>query len=227
MKNVYKPMLFSTPMVRGILENRKTQTRRTKGLEEINKNPDEWIFHEWFAMDQICISNKNTGQLFYPKEYYAVGDIIWVRETWLEYKSYTNNNVEVLNHYKSEHSPLIDPFLKNLGKKWTPAIHMPKRVARIFLKVVSIRVERLKEITIWDAEAEGVEVRFLDGDEEYRDYLAAGVTEEEPWGDSYYPGNPKLSFSSLWKKINGLDSWDLNPWVWVIKFEKIDKPKIF
>jgi len=110
---------------------------------------------------------------------------------------------------------------------WKPSIFMPKRACRIFLKIKSIRVERLNEITHWDSISEGIEVRLVDGDEEYKDYLAKGTDEYDSWGDTYYPNNPKPSFISLWKSINGLDSWDLNPYVFVYEFEKIAKPLDF
>jgi hypothetical protein len=86
---------------------------------------------------------------------------------------------------------------------WKPSIHMPKSACRIFLKIEDIRVERLQEITEADCLAEGVTI------------------------DEYPNDLPSLAFAGLWMKINGDPSWTANPWVWVIKFTRIDKPENF
>ena len=102
------------------------------------------------------------------------------------------------------------------GYKWTPAIHMPKVACRIFLEIISIRVERLEDISHDDSISEGIERMPI-----------------ELWWKNYLnhplPGvsNPRESFISLWKSINGNDSWESNPWVWVIEFKRIEKPENF
>ncbi|WP_289659473.1 hypothetical protein [Flavobacterium panacagri] len=165
---------------------------------------------------------------------YEVGDILWVRETWMEYKTYNKNQLELKNHYKTEHSPLIDPYLQHIKKKWTPSIHMPKRAARIFLKVKGIRVERLNQISDYDAIAEGIKKQKYSLDESvtiYENYLPG--KDFYSWSDYGWDygkethSAPVASFCSLWEDINGDGSWNKNPFVWVIEFEKIVKPLDF
>ena len=215
MKNIFKPTLFSTPMVQAILEGRKNQTRRTKGLEHINKNPDNWlIVSDWFASDGICISEKNTDQIFYPKEPCSVGEIIWVRETFLT-QPYCPHKIA----YKADYTPEMLSKLKKY-QKWKPSIFMPKHACRIFLKVKSVSIERLQEITAKDCIAEGVSDRL-----KFSDFPAMAALRGE-----YIP-NPftshQFGFMALWCKINGPKSWLSNPWVWRIEFERIEKPLDF
>lgn len=210
-------------MVQGIDENRKTQTRRTKGLEEINTNPDEW------KLDGIEISvsiprekndykvyhtfiNTKSGEkcsVFCP---YNLGDLFWVRETFVQQGLDSNHFT-----YKASH-PLKDLSFRPLGG-WKPSLFMPKKACRFFLKIKSIRAERLQDISEEDAIAEGVEKIADYGSTGYRLY-----TEPEA---SYTDIDAIYSFESLWQSINGKDSWNLNPFVWVYEFEKIAKPEDF
>ncbi|MEO8532833.1 MAG: hypothetical protein ABI441_03750 [Flavobacterium sp.] len=201
MENVYKPILFSTPMVLSILENRKNQTRRTKGLEKLNERDDILEIKlisdtdkSWFL---VRTKSSGTYRLDCP---YQIGDILWVRETFVEcnFKSFW---------YKATHELPGDCW------KWKPSIFMPKKAARIFLKVKSVKVERLQDINNSDAIAEGV---YEHPDGGFMNYLfiAGHVCAQH-------------SFESLWRKINGRDSWTKNPFVWVIEFERIDKPLDF
>lgn len=137
-------------------------------------------------------------QEFHPECFrkYDVGDMLWVRETHLFYND-ENANDAVL--YKAE--PDAEEFSFGLFEnkpKWRPSIHMPKEAARIWLEITDIRVERLQDISEGDVKAEGV--------------LPAKCC------DSYYHG-----FSILWQSIKGEESWRQDPFVWVIKFKKIDK----
>jgi len=139
-----KPILFSTEMVQAILEGRKTQTRRVvKGIDK----PDEWE-----AVNDCRIVNESDVPCYivrrkaieamgihYPK--YDVGDVLWVRETWMK--------SEYCYIYKN-----AEPYLA--GKPiWKPSIFMPKEAARIFLKVTNVRVERLRKISLYDVWDEG------------------------------------------------------------------------
>ena len=219
-------MLFSTEMVQAILAGRKTQTRRTKGLHLINSGPDYWEFNGggiyakadssmnvpityWFFVFKNTITEEKI-QIKCP--YGQLGDVFWVRESFFCTKYY-------------EHTPIF----KNKGKyvykasdnfigchKWKPSIHMPKKAARLFLRIKDIRVERLRDMFHSDARAEGVD--FIEGisGNFYYNYLTLD-----------YGCNELFSFMTLWQKINGEKSWEENPWVWVIKFEKIEKPENF
>ena len=98
---------------------------------------------------------------------------------------------------------------------------MPKKACRLFLKISNVRAERLKEISENDAIAEGISR----SGNLYFDYLR--YVKELPREPFYRELNPKMSFMTLWCKINGVDSWESNPWVWVIDFERIEKPENF
>lgn len=213
MKTIYKPILFSTPMVQAIISGTKTVTRRiVKDRMLQNATVDDDL--EFLL---LTVSQK-----------FSEGDILWVRETWFstrfDFKELLSSGITSHLRFKADGN--YDPIKDCVGRSWKPSIHMPRNACRIFLKVIDVRIERLNEITVWGAEDEGVEKRLVDGDEEYKNYLAEGITEDEPWGDSYF-NNPRLSFMSLWQSLNGPESWDLNPWVWVIEFERIEKPLDF
>jgi len=141
------------------------------------------------------------------------GDIFWVRETSAELtKGYA---------YKAD-----GVFLeKQKVFKWKPSIFMPKEACRIFLKVTNVRVERLKDISEEDAIAEGIQPITAHNDPNrilgWHDYMV-----NPKYGFNTF-FDPRESFFSLWESINGKESLDANPWVWVYDFEKTDKPKNF
>ena len=196
------PILFSTPMVQAILEGRKTQSRRVvKDKLLQNATPEDDL--EFLLLTIIYK--------------YKVGDVLWLRETFRQIEQEVGS--PRFEYKATENIKLID--------KWKPSLFMPKQACRIFLKIHSIRVERLKEITHWASIAEGIAVRLIDGHEEYKDYLAEGVSEDDSWGETYFPNNPKPSFLSLWESINGKESLEQNPFVWVYEFEQIEKPLDF
>ena len=221
------PILFSTPMVQAILEKRKDRTRRTKGLEKINISP---TFFRYDRIDSDMV-NKHWFEILSangrPKEKYVditcpygqVGDVLWVRE------SYIPNYFDDYSHgYKANWNSVAAELVPK--PKWKPSIHMPKAACRIFLKITEIKVERLNKISEEDAKKEGVEIRYVlekVGDEKpiemYKDY---SFNE-----DGYLVYYASFSFQTLWQSINGKDSWEANPWVWVISFERIEKPTDF
>lgn len=216
------PILYSTPMVQAINEDRKTQTRRTKNLEYINEKPDNWFFLKSLL--------RSDGVLFFLFEgfqgdsklvkcpYGQPGDVLWVRETF-HYVHDAETNKFLKYGYKADWSIGITSHPKNKGI-WRPSIHMPKEAARLFLQIQDIRVERLQDISENDAIAEGVAFvgKTPSGHNLYKDYRERFI---EPF---FAPEN---SFMSLWVSINGQRSWMSNPWVWVIEFEKIYKPENF
>lgn len=197
-----KPILYSTEMVQALLENRKSQTRRTKGLNYINTNPDNW---EIEYLDSIWARAKDF-EIKELKKPYDVGDILWVRESFTPV-GYKEKPMYYLYKANRDHKSM----------KWKPSIHMPKKAARLFLKVTNIRVERLQDITEADAIAEGI---YMNYPIVYRDYLQK---------DHSRTGfdNPIESFFSLWGFINGEASLKSNAWVWVIEFERVEKPENF
>ena len=195
----FRPILFSTPMVQSILEGRKTQTRRV-------------VKHQPSEKGGLAFNDGEHPQMKCP--YGEIGDVIWVRETMIY-----NKNSETF-------WPVADGYSKSVcektGKtfeyeKTIPAIYMPEQACRLFLKITDIRVERLQEITEEDAIAEGVDKYGIQDNFAYKDYVNSK--------SSY--GQAKNSFMSLWYLINGVESWMTNPWVWVISFERIEKPADF
>mgnify|MGYP002764893494 FL=1 len=220
-----KPILFNTEMVRAILEGRKSCTRRIVKPQQLigmlpdkckNGAPEEFLKEKKLMFKPYCdmtdIELINTAY----KAPYQIGDILYVRETWMDYTGLTMYKADCDN-YRLE-------SLNFAGFGWHPSIHMPKEAARIWLKVTDVRVERLQEITEEQASAEGT----------------------NPWDEACYEnngwhptlsdpdsgGNPNMidGFHKLWDstiKKNDLDhySWNANPWVWVIEFERCEKPK--
>jgi hypothetical protein len=175
-------------MVHAILEGRKTQTRRIVKDEMLQKSTKD----DDLEFLLLTVSQK-----------YKEDDILWVRETFTEWPK---------GNFQFFASTAMG---EELGK-WKPSIHMPKEACRIFLKLKSIRVERLRNIFHSDARSEGVDfVERING-KLYYDYLTLE-----------YGCNELFSFMTLWKKINGEESWALNPFVWVYEFEQIEKPLDF
>lgn len=197
-----KPILFSTPMVQAILNGTKVQTRRV-----VKPQPETsftWSRHK-----------ECESEVDYLCPYGEVGDVLWVRETFVKYPVVGKNGQDFEFEYKADGTPI--------KFRWKPAIHMLKQACRLFLKIKDIRVERLQDISEEDAISEGVlkdvklpvenfQTRLL-----YRDYK----------GDTSGCADARSSFMTLWKSINGEQSWNENPWVWVIEFERIEKPENF
>lgn len=194
-----RPILFSASMVRAILSGQKTQTRRIlKGSAEY-KGPYNQRYVEM---------HKNSDGWSKICPYGQPGDRLWVRETF-----HTVDGHSAFYRADYEYNPQGD---KDHGIVWKPSIHMPRWASRINLEITGVRVERLHEISEADAQAEGVERvvagvgwrRYCDPDSE-----EVGVP---PCGDARH------SFRSLWKFINGDESWNANPWVWVVEFKVLE-----
>lgn len=213
-----RPILFSAPMVRAILDGRKTQTRRT-----VKPQPDgrhcrvdfEHGFLKESSMLGGCWSVSRKQLCPYGKP----GDRLWVRETW-KYLDWTEDGCPYIA-YKADGTDTLRPVnderwiervedvwadlsssenysVDNCAsdRRWRPSIHMPRWASRITIEITGIRVERLHAIRAEDALAEGVE-----------------------WDGMYE--HPRDNFISLWESINGHGSWDANPWVWVVEFKRV------
>jgi len=147
----------------------------------------------------------------YECPYGQIGDVLWVRET----HQYTDASLNFQPGYVYK---ATDPDWETMeGWKWNPSIHMPKAACRLWLKVTNVRVERLQDISEEDAIAEGIERINPEGLLAFKSYAVD------------YPATvfPYVSFQTLWHKINGRESWEANPWVWVIEFEPCEMPKNF
>lgn len=212
-----KPILFNTEMVRAILDGRKSCTRRIVKPQWEECQNCKYVHNEYIydnlAENVYCAS---CGYPLVPERRapYQPGDTIYVRETWCDDRQFTREDTPGRYFYKASEE---DGFTV----KWHPSIHMPKEAARIWLKVTDVRVERLQEITPKDAENEGVGNLF---------YEDIGYSEKN-YGtevDKEY-GIAREQFAWLWEstiKKSDLDryGWDANPWVWVIEFERCEKP---
>ena len=217
-----KPILFNTEMVRAILDGRKTYTRRL-----VKPQPDEkHTYPLGFVTDSTekkevgCFGfgiNEYGGSIQYAKPQYQPGDILYVRETW---KKAPNGYYYYEDWQKDDIADIT---------KWKPSIHMPKEAARIWLKVTDVRVERLQDITEDQTEEEGFlftpPCLRLTG-ENYCD-IDGPCTNEIKYCDM---GAGELFGTVLWNstiKKSDLDcyGWDANPYVWVIEFERCEKPE--
>ena len=177
-----RPILFSGEMVRAILEGRKTMTRRVVKHTPHADSP-------YFTFDGLAASCPYGHQ----------GDRLWVKET---FAIDTPHSLCTPIHYYASHGELSLDKRHDAGLlRKKPSIFMRRVYSRITLEIVSVRVERLLEITDDDARAEGVRVTWY-GDNGPHEF------------DHIKP------FASLWEKINGAGSWDANPWVWVIEFRR-------
>lgn len=207
-----KPILFNTEMVRAILEGRKTVTRRVVkpqptffytygGRIPDPDNPDNIAF---LAMSEK--NGKDTEEIFVSP--YQTGDILYARETFFEHKNHF--------YYKADGKHEVLAML-GITFKWRPSIHMPRKAARIFLRVKEVRVERLQDITESDIlEKEGLTVDFPQPKPTYMS-LAYTETRLKP--------AVRKAFANLWNstvkvKDRMLYGWAANPWVWVIEFER-------
>jgi hypothetical protein len=189
-----RPILFSTDMVCAILEGRKTQTRRICK----DKTLQSWIdagFNDSFLLDSDNIEA-------YKKRFH-LGDILWVKET------FCNKGVNSTLYKAKLDEDLLRGF-EEFKMKWQPSRFMPKLYSRIKLHVKNVRIERLNDISENDAIAEGIDELLPFGEDRFENY---GRIINESCLTAIE------SYKSLWEKINGEDSWSLNPFVWVIDFE--------
>ena len=205
-----KPILFNTKMVRAILDGRKDATRRiVKGFI-----PDDAVWGYTAFTPKGYISCRGTFADGYGEKFFKLpcesGDILYVRETW---KKAPNGYYYYEDWQKDDIADVT---------KWKPSIHMPKEAARIWLKVIDVRVERLQDITYNGALREGSEgIRC--------DHVALGVHGCTDCMNTGWIEPPQVEFMQIWNstiKKSNLDryGWDANPWVWVIEFERCEKP---
>lgn len=190
------PILFSAPMIRALLEGRKTMTRRV-----VKPQPDYEI-----VGGGSCWNDPKTGKRICCP-YGQQGDLLWVRETWAPVGACARGGA----WYKADTEWPSDPYFD----RWKPSIHMPRWASRLTLKLTDVSVERLQDIWEDDAVAEGL-YRYEEGD--YNgdpDGNDASMNED----------TATSAFVHLWDSINAKRgySWESNPWVWALTFEVIRK----
>ncbi|BAK75774.1 hypothetical protein NH8B_0942 [Pseudogulbenkiania sp. NH8B] len=201
------PISFNAPMVRAILAGAKTQTRRI-----IKPQPDHRTTRVSICRDQWMgngPSGNGAGTAQWDprrKSPFAVGDRLWVRQTWRLPGIF--NAPTVCTFARS----LVRHALDNGNKgasQYHRAMLMPRWASRILLEVVSVRAERLQDISDADAIAEGIGLNES----------AAGVPSTNPSGETL----PVATFRrGVWEPIYGAEGWEANPWVWVVEFRRID-----
>lgn len=207
-----RPILFSTPMVQAILEGRKTQTRRLiksrheSGLFQVCKRATDGQIMNIESLDW----DERNCEKDITCPYGNIGDLLWVRESFMRYQP---GRPFI---YKTEVS---EEQMKGGAFKFKPSIHMPYEACRLWLKITNIRIERLQEITPEDAEAEGI--KGYPGDL-WKRYTVNTDTATQFMGETVL--SRTQSFKTLWQSINGEESWDSNPFVWVVEFERCSKP---
>lgn len=211
-----KPILFSAEMVRAILDGRKTVTRRlvrcshrdAAGFNIVKNGNSEIVGVMDYDDDERSYED-------YTIPPYRPGDILYVRETWR--KRAVADNSGNIYAYKAD---VNEWYAENdKSTRWRPSIHMPREAARIFLRVTGVRVQRLQEIDEDGAIAEGCSAGRFE-------------TTGGPWGVEDNPDEwaAREDFSHVWDstiKHADLDryGWAANPWVWVIHFERCEKPE--
>ncbi|AJW97491.1 hypothetical protein BM43_3160 [Burkholderia gladioli] len=217
-----RPILFSAPMVRAILDGRKTQTRsivkssRAWPIEFVGGSGDRgdpscYGFEDpntaqWWTLAPSCAVDSNQ----IPCPHGQPGDRLWVRETWAAFDA-DGMHPGKPHDLRDGPWPIIAYGVAKDFPKGTarPAIHMPRWASRITLEITSVRVERLQDISEADAIAEGIE------------HTSDGFSVDE--GRHFHAARARDSFASLWDGLNEArgHGWEANPWVWVIEFRRI------
>ena len=218
-----KPILFNTEMVRAILDGRKTVTRRI-----IKPQPkSEVVFHlgNW-QETQMCA---NGLRVLTPP--FKVGDVLYVRETWGHTADLPDISEEA-TVYAADFSDRELAHLKDKHFRWRPSIHMPKELARLYLRVTEMRADRLLNVDTADLIREGIKPEPLKAHGCECTWKYDGCRDEPCANrDVYEFLTYAYPFSALWDSTvpkADLDTygWEANPWVWVIEFEVCEKPEV-
>lgn len=220
-------IIFSGPMVRALLDGRKTQTRR---VVKVESNPR--INHAWnpglrtgeytFANSPVWhFGNRRNCSDGTPSSHCAmiqlvkcpygtVGARLWVKETWLPLWDSGAGFFTCLCPTGHENKPdkiryrVDGEKPKNFAAKWRSPRFMPRWASRITLEITDVRVERVQEIS-------------------NADVMAEGVIQDRGDGETWYNGKHQHIYAAAWDKINGPDSWAANPWVWVVQFRRLEE----
>lgn len=219
-------IIMSAPMVKALLDDTKTNTRRMQGLKEINEDPEHWRCENFSyspAREKECAVFENTAQsgsvVFIPCPYGVADDRLWVRETHYRYGRWLKNGLTktgrkkwkfkaldiALGKYLDETTPELVTVRGCVGWHKRPSIFMPRSLSRITLELTGVRVERLQEIS-------------------YQDCIAEGIVDDVARNEKRVsaPGErPCEQYQVLWDSLHGKGACDLNPWVWVLELKKL------
>ena len=225
-----RPVLFSAPMVRTILEGKKTQTRRIVAMPRkrdwyvvVDHGNGWWPYQSDDGESDLCDDSMEHP---YICPYGQPGDRLWVKETWRPRLALSPWDVVITYAADGQQRTIKDGDFGD--RDWTmpkAAVHgnvtplfMPRWASRITLEVTDVRVERLQDISEADAKAEGVEGHYIKDGWYWRNYSLSN----EDASTSPMLTNAKDSYRTLWEKLNSPGSWAANPWVWVVSFRRLD-----
>jgi len=228
-----RPILFSAPMVRAILDGRKTQTRRVVTVGDVVEERDDGTPWPYFT----TWTHGDDGSPWASCPYGAPGDRLWVRETW-RYADWTEDGLPWIRYAADDARRLCERVTpewaarvadiwaelssaenvavdgRATDRKWRPSIFLPRWASRITLAVTAVRVERLQAISEADAIAEGIAARCDHGCSSL-----CGCTSCVGEGCQ----TAAAQYSALWDTINGDRApWASNPWVWVVEFPRVE-----
>lgn len=239
-------ILFSAPMVRALLNGTKTQTRRTVKLPSdtthVHVDPGGTIYGPGPYVIPTLASGEGHERIRCP--YGAPGDRLWVRERWQTAANLDGSNAtQIAEKCKdagwstpwapirygdgaTDNSDVVRDFGGGEWGRKRQGFFMPRWASRITLEVTSVRVERLNEISEDDAKAEGLSAITKDNGRTWkygipdRDGLPGSDDVGWDWPD--WDVDPRRAYRTLWESINGPGSWELNPFVWVIDFKRVN-----
>lgn len=226
-----KPILFSRPMVEAIIDGSKTQTRR---IINSDVNNIQWQPIVLNGYGGFCDEHGNPIK---PK--YKIGDIVWVRETFYAYGRWVKNGLSKTGKQKYKFNDFTLLSYSNFQYKYEdckpqriktgkeneigwykrPSLFMPKKACRLFIKIEDVAAEKVQSISKEDAIKEGLKEFTKDGT------VSKYGLENWIWSDM--PRLATNAFGYLWSKINGKESWDENPFVWVYSFKRAECPQGF
>jgi hypothetical protein len=214
-----RPILFSAPMVRALLEGRKTQTRRAVKVRAKFAAPNE--------------ESKATAKV--PCPYGKPGDRLWVRESFqpllaedVEWKDadYETGEGYAVNYVATGGVQEFYDFSRDesFSDRVTPSIFMPRWASRLTLEITEVRVQRLQEISTEDAMAEGIVQTWGDFGGNPPDWALDSISAKfgAPGSHLYDNRSSIRNYEMLWNFINGAGSWDANPWVWALTFKVLE-----
>lgn len=200
-----RPIIFQTDMVKAIYADIKGQTRRTRGLKEINRNPDDWkIFKKQIISDEFIVEFQMINTPWFHSvtcPYGIPGDQLYVKET---FKMFDDGDCYFKADFTKDGKTYIPVHADDDPDewRWTPSIFMKKEYARLHLTLTDIGIMRVKDISVEDIEAEG--------------YWYYRIPEE-------HEKLPDKWWREVWDSINAKKGlgMDVNPWVWKLKFERV------
>ena len=204
------PLILQGWGVKATLDGLKTQTRRTYGLEKINESPNEWGKPRYDG-DGIWLFPHEYGDIVEIKcPYGGPGDTLWIREAWAE-----NERGQIL--YKADYESITRAMdFPLIPIKWKPSIFLPKEKARLWREIVSVRAERVQEISEEDAKAEGCQLIA-------RTIRPFSLSPQPHFTEPERPFIYRDHFIGIWDSLNAKRGygWDFNPWVWPIEYKQL------